>query len=550
MLLFFFVICSGLAGISFGVTCLQDPDTCWILKMGRIINDSRTIPKEDPFSFNTKKEDGKPHVFYQWLTESAFEQAYRIGWYLSPQTIGGYSVKELLAMPPEERSKSSLFRLDNDSALKGPMLLGAFLCAGAFLVFPMMIFLTAPARPAWILILILVAAQASSFHFYLRPELFSAFMFGLELLVLHRIRLKMLHDPNASISWFSVISICAIMLLWCNLHCGFVLGLIVLFLFASTQTLLLTNKNSRLRVWFIFGLGALSTAANPWGFELWGYLFKLFTSPVGAKVEELQPLSLSELFGFTYGLYFVFALVTLGILTYIIYKLRDKKAFPALLFSCVAVAMVFVMGIGARRLIPFACILSVCELPVLLSIFNELRQSVENKESNSAAMAFRAKIVAPVMALLVFTATLLGANYESGLFKLQLPQSSYGFPAPYEAIRYLQFANNDAQEFEKIRGNVLNDPQFGDMIIWHVWGYKPIKVFIDTRFDIYQDRIIFDFLTMANCQAGYEKLLDQYKIAWIFLPPHTQLAQFALAHPEKWSIIYKDDTAIISRRLP
>lgn len=541
MLLFVFVICSYLAGISFGVTCLQDPDTCWILKTGEMICKTRSIPKEDPFSYNTKKEDGKPHVFYQWLSEVAFYQAYEAA-----------IIPKLFASESEigKGIRTTVSYVYNNRNLEGPMLLGAFLCAGAFLAFPLIIFLTAPARPVWILILILVAAQASSFHFYLRPELFSAFMFGLELFVLQRIRLKVLQDPNASISWSSVIAICTIMLLWCNLHCGFVLGLIVLFLFASTQTLLLQDKNSRLKVWLMLSLSTLSTAVNPWGFELWTYIYKLFTSPIGAKVEELQPLQLSELFGFTYGLYFIFALVTLAVSTVIIYKLRNQKAFPVLIFSSVVVTMVFVMGIGARRLIPFACILAVCELPVLLSIFHAIRQKNANKESVSTDTALRHKLFAPAAALMVLIATIFGTWWESGLFKLQLPQSSYGFPAPIEAIRYLQFANEDTKEFEKIRGNVLNDPQFGDMIIWYLGCYAPAKVFIDTRFDIYPDKVVFDFLTMANCQPGYEKLLDQYKIAWIFLPPHTQLAQFSLSHPEKWSVTYKDDTAIIARRLP
>lgn len=547
MLLFVFVICSYLAGISFGVTCLQDPDTCWILKTGEMICKTRSIPKKDPFSYNTKKEDGKPHVFYQWLSEAAYFEAYKKA-YIAMHFWSG--TNKITEAPPEARKKTLSAFLDNNENLKGPMLLGAFLCAGAFLAFPLIIFLTAPARPVWILILILVAAQASSFHFYLRPELFSAFMFGLELLVMQNLRLKILHDRNASISWLSVIAICAIMLLWCNLHCGFVLGLIVLSLFAITQTLVLEDKVSKLKVWLMLGLGTLSTAVNPWGFELWVYLFKLFTSPVGAKVEELQPLSFTELFGFTYGLYFIFALVTLGILAVIIYKLRNQKVFPALIFSCVVVAMVLVMGIGARRLIPFACILAVCEFPVLLSIFQTIRQNQAEPESNSADTALRHQLFAPAAALMVFIATIFGTWWESGLFKLQLPQSSYGFSAPYEAIRYLEYANEDTKELEKIRGNVLNDPQFGDMIIWYLCCYAPTKVFIDTRFDIYPDKVVFDFLTMANCQPGYEKLLDQYKIAWIFLPPHTQLAQFSLAHPEKWTISYKDDTAIIARRLP
>lgn len=525
MLLFAFLIGSFLAGINFGVTCLQDPDTCWMLKMGQVISRNKAIPKKDPFSTNAQNLDGKPNVYYQWLSDVAFNAS-----------------KEM-SKSPEESSKFSISALDNDSQLKNPMLLGSFLCAGAFLVFPLMLFLRAPKRFLTVPILILTATQASSFHFYLRPELFSAFMFSLELLILGRIRLAVLADCNHRISIWSVVQICTLMILWCNLHCGFVLGLIVLLLFAFAQSLSLTQFESKRNVWLMFGLGTLCTLVNPWGVELWIYLFKLFTSPVGSRVEELQPLSFFELFGQTYCLYVVFALATLGLLIFAFIKLKSNKPLPVLIFSCVATAMVLVMGIGARRLIPFACILGVFEWTLILSI---IFSRTKPDEALAAREEKRSVKLAPIMYCLVFAMTIFGTWWESGLFKLRLPQFSYGFPPPYEAIRYLQNANRTALEFEKIRGQGLNDPQFGDMMIYYLG--TDARVFIDTRFDIYPDKIVFDFLTMANCQNGWEKLLDEYKIAWIFLPQHTQLATYANKHSDQWVTVYADDTALISRR--
>jgi len=546
VLLFAFVICSFLVGISFGVTCLQDPDTCWMLKMGEVISRDKAIPKKDPFSVNAQNVDGKPHVYYQWLSEVVFSRAYQFVFLSNYQLIQRAPLPtyaELMKMSPDERSKQSESTLDSDKWLKGPMLLGSLLCAGAFLVFPLLNFLLAPKRFLTVPVLILVAAQASSFHFYLRPELFSAFMFSLELLLLNRIRLAVLADSNHRVSIWSVVQICALMILWCNLHCGFVLGLIVLLLFAFTQTLSLTQIESKRNLWLMFGLGSLSTLMNPWGVDLWIYLFKLFTSPVGARVEELQPLTFLELFGQTYSLYVVFALATLALLIFAFIKLRANKPLPVLLFSCVATAMVLVMGIGARRLIPFACILGVFEWTLILSI---IFSRINPDEAMASRDEKRSTKLAPAMYFLVFALAIFGTWWESGLFKLQLPQYSFGFPPPYESIRYLQYANRNGHEIEKIRGQGLNDPQFGDMMIYYLG--KDARVFIDTRFDLYPDKIVFDFLTMANCQNGWEKLLDQYKIAWIFLPRHTQLATYAVKHPELWTTVYADDTALISRR--
>lgn len=536
VLLFAFFVCSFLAGISFGVTCLQDPDTCWVLKMGEVINKEKAIPRSDPFSLNAQTPDGKPHVYYQWLSEVLLDTAYSFGKKSSNQKTESIPYEQIAAMTPEARSRIWQGTLDGDDALKMPMILGSILCAGAFLAFPLFLFFQAPKRFLSVLILILVSAQASSFHFYLRPELFSAFMFSLELLILSRIRLTILADPKHMVSIWSVVQICVLMILWCNLHCGFVLGLIVLFLFSFTQALNLTSFVSKRNVWLMFVAGSLATLVNCWGVELWIYLLKLFTSPVGARVEELQPLSIFELFSHTYFLYFLFALIVLFVFCIALFKLKSKKTFLTLLFSAVAIAMIFVMGIGARRLIPFACILGVFELTMILSILylksaDDLKTVVEEK---------RNRILLPVLVSMVFGLTAFGTWWESGVFRLRLPQGSFGFPPPYEAIRFLQFQNISAQ------GLGLNDPQFGDMMIYYLARRSP--VFIDTRFDIYSDKVVFDFLTMANCQNGWDKLLDKYKIAWIFLPHHTQLATYARAHPEQWTTLYSDDSALISRR--
>lgn len=514
-----------------------------MLKMGEVINTEKAIPKIDPFSENAQKADGKPHVYYQWLSEVAFDCAFQNRKFDGQIGEGGppNTDDEIMHLSPEKRSKNSASALENSPNLKYPMFLGILLCAGAFLAFPLLNLLRAPKPFLLIPILIVLAAQASSFHFYLRPELFSAFMFSLELLIVNSTRLACQANPNHRITFWLIIQVSILMIIWCNLHCGFVLGLIVLLIFAVIQTLSLSQFESKRNVWLAFAFGTLCTLINPWGIDLWIYLFKLFTSPIGSRVEELQPLSVSELFGHTYGLYTIFATATLGVLIYAFLRLKRSKKQSALLLSFVVVAMVLVMGIGARRLIPFACILGVFEWTLIMSI---LFLSTSSGQETPAKQGKLLNNFAPILCTLVFVSALLGTWWESNLFKLQLPQSSYGFPPPYEAIKNLQIASRN--KGEEISGQCLNDPQFGDMMIYYLG--RDSRVFIDTRFDIYPDKIVFDFLTMANCQNGWDKLLDQYKIAWIFLPHHTQLATYARNHPESWTTIYSDDSALISRR--
>ncbi len=140
-------------------------------------------------------------------------------------------------------------------------------------------------------------------------------------------------------------------------------------------------------------------------------------------------------------------------------------------------------------------------------------------------------ILLPLLSILFIS---LGTGASANLFPATIPQTTFAFDVPEKAVEYIQ-ATRPA-------GNMFNDPQFGDVLIF-TQG-EQARVFIDTRFDLYRPRFCHDYFIMANGLAGYQKLLQQYQIDWIFFPRRAPITS-KLAKDPQWKIVYQDTAAVI-----
>ena len=63
-----------LVGVWVAGVALHDPDTCWLLALGREIVQTHAIPAHDPFSwtFAAQEANGQRFILYQWLSEVVF----------------------------------------------------------------------------------------------------------------------------------------------------------------------------------------------------------------------------------------------------------------------------------------------------------------------------------------------------------------------------------------------------------------------------------------------------------------------------------------------
>jgi len=116
----------------------------------------------------------------------------------------------------------------------------------------------------------------------------------------------------------------------------------------------------------------------------------------------------------------------------------------------------------------------------------------------------------------------------------RLPQASLAFQPLVGAVEYLRGRSPE--------GRMLNDPQFGDVMIWHM--KPPPAVFIDTRYDMYGPELVADYLAMADASGNWRQLMDTYQISWVFMMPEAKLVE-VLKREANWQVAYRDSVSIV-----
>jgi len=391
-------------------------------------------------------------------------------------------------------------------------------------------------------IIVLLILSATT-HILMRPEIFSYFFLSvwMTLVTLWRKRIFLAEETGLK----PVLALTALMLIWANFHTAFMIALVTLLVVALTYEIESRTlaKISAHEIKFLFLAVALATVAtfcNPHFLGLWAYLPGLYFSPINQYIDELKPIVGTDLQNPTYYPFLIQALISIIVLIRHWQMLVKEKTKPGsgVVFSTVAVPVCIFLGLMARRLMPFVAIILAWD-----SIFSHYVVKSKNPESKNPG--FGQRLESRLQAL--FNPTLTNSLLAIGLAALfgayitvsriappQVPMNSYAFKVPTEATEFLKHIQPD--------GRVFNDAQYGDVLIWQ--SPKRPLVFIDTRFDMYGADFVRQYQTMRFAAPGFEQLLAQYKIDWLFLPVDSPLAK-ALAASPGWKAIYQDKIAVI-----
>lgn len=508
-------ICGFVAGGYVAGTAFHDPDTCWLLAIGKNIAEQMRLPEVDPFSYIGA--EGK-YVVYQWLTELLFYGAYKIA--------GGLSL----------------------------MMFVGIVLVTAFFVIP--VNYIADTRKASIACFatVVLTFVASSYHILARPEIFSYLLLSLTLSLLLRHRIKLSTEQKlGQLKWqFPLIFV-----FWANLHTGFTSGLIALAFYGLA--LISENffgKSKKISLVYIrnyillFFVCLCATMINPYGFGLWQYIYHLFFSSFNPHIMELGALTPDRLKEFTF--YPFLSLSALAL--FLIARTLRPSSYPMSgLYSLYVAIYVIASGFSCRRLIMFANICLLYEVMFLLqsgiggertneAIADDTENANENKSLGAQVNIRFGELLAERAWIAIFLVVSgLGVYLiSSRVIPPEIPQSSAGFVMPKKAIEFL--GNNPLQ------GKIYSDAQYGDAIIWHLAAKGvPIKVFVDTRFDMYGDELMKDYYRLRNCQKGWHKLIDKYEFECIFLPRDGSLTDKLVAS-EDWDVIFKDKVSVIFKR--
>ena len=459
---------------------LRDGDTGIHVRTGEVILDTLSVPARDIFSFHSPP---LPWTAHEWLSEVVMALLHR---------AFGLTGVVLFFILLISLTYFLLFKVLRTN--------GGNILADTFLVFLVII--------------------SSYLHWLARPHIFSLF-----LLVVWSSLLDSFQRYGKTRSLFYLPPL---MLLWVNLHGGFIIGflLVGIYFLGNLAKYGFSHGSEKEQAKAIARnlgftlLGCfLVSLINPYGYRLLSFPFTLVTNRyfVDNVVEFLSP-DFHKILPFKYLLFFMIA----------IFAISPKPA------SLVELALVLVftgMAIYSYRYIPLYCviiapILSRQAKSLLARSEGPRRKNFHNEAENIASIdSFVKGYLLIFVALVIVIAVATKGNLE---FVFD------GKKKPVAAVDFLKKEN--------IKGNMFNMDEFGDFLIY--LAYPQYRVFIDGRLDVYGAEKFKEYIKVVILGPGWEKVLEKYDIGWIFFDANSVLSR-SLYEKKGWRLIYADNVANI-----
>ncbi|MGD2079774.1 MAG: tetratricopeptide repeat protein [Nitrospirota bacterium] len=501
---------------------LNDPDVWWHLETGNWTIENAQIPGDDYFSYTTPKPMSPGEVRglrTQWLGQVVFALAEKGG-----GVAGVATLRNLLIVLPMLILVLWLVRRGmNHLAAVGLVTLPASL-----LVFQV-------------------------FYAFERPQAFSFLLVLVEIMLLERLRSREKGKFD-----LSMVGLPALMALWSNLHAGFILGNVIIFIYFGSELLQVLWRKLR---------GTLSKAAPPAFFascaaavpasfinpNTYHVFFNYFTGLTARFLRDFSQtvggggrsgwveqvvLEFRPLYYFYETLHYKWVMyywIFLGVLfASLLAKYWIKKKVD--LAELLTVAMLaFFANYYARGLM-----FSLTALPFFLAkTALEFRLPPLNHRKLSHLV---------VASMLVITVGFAVSTYSGRLGRVLGLRVSPYWISPW----YPQTACNFIEEV-KPEPPMYNFYTWGGFLIWRL--YPQYKVFIDGR-AINRD-LSWTADGILKTYDGWQGQLDSFDINFILIPPvfresgHIVPLGPALEGEEDWELIYlRNNSAVYVRDVP
>ncbi len=468
-----------------GSILLADGDTGYHIRTGEYIIQNWTIPTHDLFSYLTPPPAWTAH---EWLSEIIMAVIYR-----ASGLSGIVIFFSLFLAATHVLLYRSLKAISNEIAL--------------------VIGVTA------------IAVATSSTHWLARPHLFS--------LALTLVWYQVLDDYQFS-RQNKLIYLPLLMLLWVNLHGGFVIGLLLLVIYACGNLLRSLAASPSLAEQSVdkakqFALSAVLCTAvtliNPRGYEILLFPFKVTSDRVlmDAVAEFLSP-NFHRALPFKYMLLLLIASlawsrarlhpIEVGLIVFFTYMALYSVRYVSLFAIIVSRPLLRTLESASSRM-----------PPRFMQLYMRRSQNLSTLEASMSHYLW------PAIALSI---TVVLAHL--GLLHFEFSKTHF----PVAAVEFLKR--------EAIPGNIFNLDEFGDYMIFAAW--PEYKVFIDGRSDMYGSTRVNDYRKIADGQPEWQKTIDKYNISWVFFAPRSPISAILKSQPN-WSLIYTDEVAsIFVRNIP
>ena len=480
-----FFLCPFLyLALSSGRNLLNDGDTGYHIRVGEYILENFTVPRQDIFS---QIVPPLPWVAHEWLSEV------------------------LMAV------------VHSFAGLTGTVLFFSFLIALTYFL----LFISAKSDNSNLVVVVgtvLLVIVSSSIHWLARPHVFSLVFTVTWYAILNNYQYR-----GKNHLWLLPL----LMLVWVNLHGGFVIGFMILgiYLFGNLISVVFSADHDRhlckqkcKKLLLVAAASLGLSLLNPQGYSIIFFPFDTVSNKfvMNNVLEFLSPNFHGRL------PYKYLLLLAIGVISV------SKKRLDVIQF--ILLLLFVYMSLYSARYIPlFAIIVT----PILVKQLNGLIQSdskaaqflqERSRHLELADASAKGHIwpIAAVSFVCVLTAT------DGGQFKFSDSK------LPVAAVEFLKK--------ETIKGNMFNNDEFGDYLIYAAW--PKYKVFFDGRSDMYGEKWGTQYLKVVNLRPGWEQVIEKHNMTWIFCHAASSLSAILLEKNE-WQLIYADKLAhIFVKRIP
>lgn len=501
---------------------IDDLDLWWHLKNGQFIFETHTLPQKDYFSFTTEipediskigKDEVPPaelpseknkwfwpsFINHSWLSEIIFYIAY---------LLGGF---------------------------KGLGIFKSIIFVFTYFVIYLAMFKRGAGYLSAFFVLCLIALIGADFN-STRPQILSFLLFSCVLYIFYDFR-----KGGRSIYFLPLF-----MLLWANLHGGFILGVLLILTISLAELLKVLFKDKsvlfknsslskeKLKILIIFSIISVAVSLlNPNHYKT--FLFPLIQQQsLFANIEEYHKPMLYE-----YHLYW-FMLVL--VIIYILISIKKKSLDITELFLSFIVILPSLNSI--RYIIFFALGTSVFLAYTISNSSTWVKEWRPVKKLFNNLEFLKIKGYISLLLAIVFFITLISTIISGQILKFDVREKLY----PSDAAAFIQKNN--------IPGNIFNLFNWGSYLIWRL--SPDYRVFIDGR--CLNETAIFHYNQILKAEKGnkhnillWEKLLNAYDVNFILTSAVSSSGNIIplvdmLYVSSGWELIYGDGKSLIFLR--
>jgi hypothetical protein len=503
LVLLFTLTCGALAP-----KLLGDAGTGWHIRNGEQMLQTRSIPRTDSFSSTMH---GRPWYAWEWLFDLAIAGIHR--W----------------------------------MGLNGVVLVTALVIAAAFALLFRFTLERGGSLPVTV-ILVVLSLGASMIHLFARPHVLS-WLFAL-------IWFRLLDvSENATgkrrLFWLPVL-----MLLWANVHGGFLLGFALLSLYlaggaieyftrppvgtqpvASPAESRQTIANRLKHLFTITVLALLAGLVNPYGYKLYVHVYQYLTNSF--LMNHIDEFLSPNFHGVAQQCFAALLLIT-------ILALASARARPRPTHLLVIIFAAYSGLYASRNLPTSSMLLTLIVGPVLSQTMAEnvgLPPGMQRLFSRLRAFSERMRNLEFSFSGHLWPIALVILGLAVCLHHGRLGQRQI-MNAHFDAKRFpVQAADVIAQR--GIRNPIFAPDYWGGYLIYRL--YPQTQVVVDDRHDLYGEQFLKYYLRVIRVAPGWDKVLDEKRITCVLVPADSSLANI-LKETAGWRTTHEDKVALLFQR--